>query len=76
MDTKQHLIGFVTADIVSFIMRDEAIGVEEAMSKFYESEVFTKLDDVETGLYRESSAYVYDLYKIECQYGHLVQTEL
>ena len=46
------------------------------MNFFYESEVFDKLQDVETGLYRESSAYIYDLYKDELNFGHIVQAEI
>jgi hypothetical protein len=30
----------------------------------------------ETGLYRESSAYIYDLYKDELNFGHIVQAEI
>ena len=40
------------------------------------AEVFDKLQDVETGLYRESSAYIYDLYKDELNFGHIVQAEI
>ena len=35
-----------------------------------------KLQDVETGLYLESSAYIYDLYKDELNFGHIVQAEI
>ena len=37
---------------------------------------FDTLQDVETGLYRESSAYIYDLYKDELNFGHIVQAEI
>mgnify|MGYP007041225037 CR=1 FL=1 len=45
-------------------------------SKFYNSEVFEKLQDEETGLYKESSAYVYDLFKDEMNFGHIIQAEI
>ncbi|GHV94669.1 hypothetical protein AGMMS50293_09890 [Spirochaetia bacterium] len=64
---------FLAADIISFIMEDLSLSADEAMNQFYNSEVFERLGDVETGLYCESSGYVYDLYKDECKYGHLVQ---
>jgi hypothetical protein len=38
--------------------------------------VFDRLADTETGLYRESASYVYDLYETELEYGHLVQLEV
>jgi hypothetical protein len=65
----------VTADIVFYITKDMVLSPEDAMRQFYNSEVFEKLQDPETGLYRESSAYVYDLYQIELAHGHLIQLE-
>jgi hypothetical protein len=70
---KTELANTVTADIIRFIAEDFGESIEEAMKRFYESEVFGKLHDFETGLYRESSGYVYDLYKTEHEYGRLVQ---
>ena len=35
-----------------------------------------KLQDEETGLYKESSAYVYDLFKDEMNFGHIIQAEI
>ncbi|GHU09482.1 hypothetical protein FACS1894151_07310 [Spirochaetia bacterium] len=75
MDKKEHLKGFVTADIICFITQDTGVPVDMAMQQFYNSRVFEKLQDTETGLYRESPAYVYDLYKTELKHGHLVQLE-
>ena len=43
------------------------ISIEEAMEQFYMSEVFEKLHDIETGLYIEGSAYIYELLKREKQ---------
>jgi hypothetical protein len=75
MDKRELLAGMVTADIVWYITEDCGVEDAEAMKQFYGSCVFGKLMDFETGLYRESPAYVYDLYKIEKEYGHLVQLE-
>jgi hypothetical protein len=52
------------------------VSAGEAMNQFYNSQVFERLEDAGTCLYRESSAYVYELYEDECKYGHLVQMEL
>ena len=35
-----------------------------------------KLQDIETGLYLESSAYVYDLFLNEMENGRLIQNEI
>ena len=55
---------------------DQNIEYDEAMNKFYNSEVFEKLQDEETGLYLESSGYVYDLFKDELNFGHIIQAEI
>lgn len=44
--------------------------------RFYNSKVFEKLQDKETGLYMESSEYVYDLFKDEMNFGRIVQAEI
>jgi hypothetical protein len=46
------------------------------MNQFYNSAVFEKLRDYETGLYLQSAAYVYDLYCAEKREGRLVQLEI
>lgn len=73
---KKQLIEYVIQDIVEMIAKDQHIEFEDAMDYFYESEVFDKLQDVESGLYRESSAYIYDLYIDELNFGHMVQAEI
>jgi hypothetical protein len=67
---------FLVADLVAFIMEDAGVPAGEAMNQFYNSQVFERLEDAGTGLYRESSAYVYELYKDELKYGRLVQMEI
>jgi hypothetical protein len=45
----------------------------------YNGSIYDKIRymyDSETGLYRESGGYVYELYKTEREHGHLVQTEI
>jgi hypothetical protein len=70
------MMDYVTSVVVTCIMEDECLSEGDAMKVFYNSEVFDRLCDVETGLYRESGGYVYDLYKTEKEYGRLVQLEI
>ena len=56
------LIEYIVSDIVGFIMEDNDIGIGEAMLIFYSSQIFGKLHDIETGLYLNGSAYVYELF--------------
>ncbi|MDR0290738.1 MAG: hypothetical protein LBI06_07370 [Treponema sp.] len=72
----RFMTDYVTSAVVSYLMEDAGLCEREAMKTFYNSEVFDRLCDIETGLYRESGGYVYDLYQIERKHGHLVQEEL
>ena len=46
------------------------------MNLLYNSEIYNKLLDIETGLYRESPAYVYGLLQDEFNFGHIIQAEM
>ena len=62
-DKRNLMIDLVTADVISAIMEENDVSLQEAMHIFYNSEVFDRLCDLETGLYRESGGYIYNLYK-------------
>lgn len=72
-------IGFLTElniqDIIAYIAEDTKVEYDEAIDLFYRSETFSKLTDKETGLYRESAAYIYELYKAELANGKLTQID-
>ena len=76
MSKQDQLIEYIVQDIVDMLAIDQYIEYDEAMNKFYNSKVFEKLQDKETGLYLESSEYVYDLFKDEMNFGHIIQAEI
>lgn len=76
MGKQEQLIEYIVQDIVDMLSSDQNIEYDEAMNKFYNSEVFVKLLDKETGLYLESPEYVYDLFKDEMNFGHIIQAEI
>lgn len=76
MGKQEQLIEYIVQDIVDMLTTDQNIEYDEAMNKFYNSEVFEKLQDKETGLYLESSEYIYDLFKDEMNFGHIIQAEI
>ena len=76
MGKQEQLIEYIVQDIVDMFSSDQDIEYDEAMNKFYNSKVFEKLQDKETGLYMESSEYVYDLFKDEINFGRIVQSEI
>ena len=76
MTTRERLMEFTTQRIIQYLVKDQDMEVDEAMNLFYNSIVFEKLHDEETGLYLESPLYVYDLLKNEIRNGRLVQEEI
>ena len=76
MGKQEQLIEYIVQDIVDMFSSDQDIEYDEAMNKFYNSKVFEKLQDKETGLYMERSEYVYDLFKDEINFGRIVQAEI
>lgn len=76
MTKKEQLIEYNIQDIVEYIVDDQQVEYDEAMRIFYNSQTFDKLIDVETGLYLESSAYVYGIFQDERNFGNLIQAEV
>ena len=67
----RYLTEGITKDIVFYLMEDEGLSMTEAIALFYNSETFIKLSDSATGLYVESSAYVYEMLKMELKSGRI-----
>ena len=76
MDDKQQMIEYMVQDLVEMVSETQGIEYDLAMRSLYDSAVYEKLLDVETGLYRESPAYVYGLLQDELNFGHIIQTEV
>lgn len=64
-DQQQEMIEYTIQEVIRYLIEDNGISMEQAMEKFYMSEVFPKLNDIETGLYLEGSAYIYEMLKQE-----------
>ena len=67
----QYLVEGITKDIIVYLMEDGGYDLPTALKELYNSETFAKLSDEATGLYIESSAYVYEILKEELKYGRL-----
>ena len=57
----EYLIEGISKDIIAYLMEDNGMKMTDAISVFHNSETFAKLSDPNTGLYIESSAYVYEI---------------
>lgn len=76
MTRQDQLMEFCVQDIIERIVKEQNIDYDEAMNLFYSSQTFAKLNDIETGLYLESSDYVYTLFQDELNFGKIIQTEI
>ena len=76
MDKVKALMEGVTQDVIAYLVEDDDISIQQAMDIFYNSVTMEKLYDSETGLYRESSAYVLGLLRDEIDNGEFIQIEV
>lgn len=76
MDKKKQMIEYMVQDLIEIISETQNLEYENAMNLLYNSEIYNKLLDIETGLYRESPAYVYGLLQDEFNFGHIIQAEI
>lgn len=67
----QYLVESISKDIIGYLMEDYGYELTTALKEFYNSETFAKLSDEASGLYIESSAYVYEILKSEFKYGRI-----
>lgn len=67
----QYLVEGITKDVIAYLMEDEGYTLPHALNVFHNSETFVKLSNEETGLYIESSAYVYEILKDELKFGRI-----
>ncbi|MBO4761912.1 MAG: hypothetical protein J5499_00645 [Lachnospiraceae bacterium] len=76
MEKTELMKEYMIQDLVEFITEDQKIEYDDAMSILYNSMIYDKIMDPETGLYRESPAYVYGLLQDEMNFGKIVQAEM
>jgi len=66
-ELQKQMIEFSTMDLVSAVAASRKLSPTEAMAVVYKSPFFRKLQDPETGLYRESKAYLLRQFQKENQ---------
>lgn len=58
---QKYLFEAATADLSARVMEEEGVSLKEALRIVYGSALYQKLQNVETGLYREGPVYLYDM---------------
>ena len=59
------VVKMIVDQMVSFLMEDYDMPMLEAFDKIYNSQIFERLQDKDTGLYLRSAAYNYEYLKKE-----------
>lgn len=70
-DNFEFLVEYITAKVVEWIIRDQKMGLEDALLTFHNSETFERLCERKTDMYTESPAYIYETFKEEQRRGTL-----
>ena len=55
------LLDGATSDLVECIVRYENVTMSDAFDLVYSSKLYRKMEDPQTGLYREGPVYLYDM---------------
>lgn len=59
----------IAADLAELLSKDFGMNVSEALDSVYNSETYEKLSRPDTGLYFQSTLYVYSFLKNELMFG-------
>ena len=70
---QDFLIQRLSSDLAVILVEEKNKTIEQALNIIYNSITFEKICDVKTGLYRESTGYIYDILQDELKYGKFGQ---
>ena len=67
----KFLISVLVEKLTIQVMNDYKLSEAEALDLIYNSQLYEKILDLETGLYYQSAGYNYELLKSEIEYGKI-----
>lgn len=67
----KYMIEATATDLAEMLSTEYSMGVEEALDTLYNSETYSKLINCNTGLYFQSSKYVFSFLKDELSRGKI-----
>ena len=59
------MVETLTRELIVRLMEDQSLSMREAMGIVYNSKTYTALNNLNTGLYFQSPAYIYDILEQE-----------
>ena len=62
---RQFQIEYLTHELVSMLMEERAMSMEQALDTVYRSHTYEKIEKASTGLYYQSAVYVMDMLEKE-----------
>lgn len=71
MTKESFMIEEISKDIVLLLMVEHGMSMEEAMRTLYTSDTYGRLSNPRTGLYAQSTAYVYEYLEKELSTGKM-----
>lgn len=71
MTKESFMIEETTKDLIMLLMEERNVSLEDAVNLVYTSETFSKLCNLSTGLYFQSTPYVYEYLNRELITGKL-----
>lgn len=71
-EEKKFLLMSLVDKMVYLVMNEYKMSMSQALDLVYTSETYSKIEDLETGLYYQSAAYNFNLLKHEIAYGKIV----
>ncbi len=67
----QYMKEAISADLVELLSNEYGMTITEALDTLYESETYVKLCNPDTGLYFQSTRYIYTILKEELKTGKI-----
>ena len=71
MTKETFMIEEISKDIVLLLMEEQGMSLEEAIRTLYTSDTYDRLSNTRTGLYTQSTAYVYEYLEKELTTGKI-----
>ena len=73
MTKESYMIEETTKEMIALLIDNRGISMEDAVNLVYTSETFSKLCNLSTGLYFQSTPYVYEYLEKELIKGKLTE---
>ena len=73
MSKESFMIEELIKDLVLKLMEEQGMSMLGALDTVYNSDTFEKIQDLETGLFSQSTPYVYAILQRELKYGKITE---